>query len=147
VIRQEDWRMMRFGNLSELLVLPFAATVAILLYLRPDLFPALRLGPDLGANAVTLLEWGLIGGLGGVLATSTAFLVFCLLYSPLYLAGQLPRLFGPRQWVDRSEVRFYCWCFVLLCAVAVLAWVKPSAGVVAVIGLAGTGPIFSRFVL
>lgn len=128
-------------------LLPCSSVMAIVLYVRPDLLPTWRFDADPVATIVTLAAWGAIGGLGGVLATSTAFLAFCLLYSPIYLLSQLPRLIGPPGWVDRTEVRFYTRCFLLLCVVGVAAYLNPSAGVVTLIVLGGAAPVFWRFLV
>jgi hypothetical protein len=127
-------------------VLPFYALFAVFIYFRPETL-AERFDGGMMETAFGWLLWGLAAALTGVLAISALFLAFYLLYSPLYLAGQLRHLFSTRKWTDRREVRFYLGCFVMLCVLLGLAAASPTAAAVAFVILAGSAQLLWRFLV
>jgi hypothetical protein len=121
--------------------------MAVVFLLRPDILPATHFGDDVWASALVLVEWGGIGVLAGILATSVVLLSFYLLYSPFYLLNEVWRLFGRPKWVDTHERRFYRRCFLMLCVLGVAAFVHPSAAGLTLILLAGLAPVLWRILL
>lgn len=103
------------------LVLPLGAAAALVVFHKPQYIPGIFVeGPT---TALGWVAWGILGGLGGMMSLSALLLVFFLLYSPVYLVGKAPMLLGADAWTDHREVRFYAWCFVILCAlVGLLLW-------------------------
>jgi hypothetical protein len=85
----------------------------------------------------------------GVLGVSAACPVFCLLYSPLYLLSYLRKRwsFRRRRWVDAQEIRFYRYCFALLCLLGAAAILNPTTALVAFVVLAGSAPLLWRVIL
>jgi hypothetical protein len=128
------------------ILLPLYSLAAVVVYLRPGMVPA---GVDDGAlqSALVWLAWGVVGALTGVLAISALFLTFYLLYSPIYLVGQVRQLVGPQKWVDRRELRFYAGCFFVLCGLAGLAVVSPTAAIVTFTLLAGSAQLLWRLLV
>ena len=124
-------------------VLPLYSLAAVVVYLRPGTLPA-RFDDGTLETALVWITWGLVAALTGILAISALFLTFYLLYSPIYLANQLRRLIGPAKWVDRREIRFYLWCFLMLCILASLALVSPTAAIAAFTLLAGSAQLLWR---
>jgi amino acid permease len=127
------------------LVLPLYSMFAVFVYFRPGALPGqVDQSMSLINSVFTWLAWGLVASLTGVLAISALFLTFYLLYSPFYLANQVKRLWEPRKWVDSRELRFYLWCFVLLCLLSGLALSNPTAAAVVFTILAGSAQLLWR---
>ena len=125
------------------LILPLYSGALVMVYYGPVPFPDLT--PRLAvADSLKWLLWAIAGGLGGLLAVSALFLAFCLLYSPIYLFDNAPRLLDRQAWIDQTEVRFYLGCFALLCALVMLAVVSPEAALVAFVLLAGSAQVLCR---
>ncbi|MBI3629265.1 MAG: hypothetical protein HY217_06770 [Candidatus Rokubacteria bacterium] len=126
------------------LLLPLSAMTALFVYFRPDALPPMQTAGDPLTHLVVLALWSALGSLAVVLAIAGLVLLFCLLYSPLYLLRALGRRFGPAKWVDREEMRFYCWSFLLLLVFSGLALVTPRAALPAFLAVTGSAPIFWR---
>jgi hypothetical protein len=124
-------------------LLPLYSLAAVVVYLRPGMMPA---SLDDGAlqSAVAWIVWAAVGALTGVLGISALFLTFYLIYSPIYLASQIGRLVGPSKWIDRRELRFYLWCFLVLCVLGGMALVSPTAAIVTFTLLAGSAQLLWR---
>ena len=125
------------------LILPLYTLALVILYYRPQALPP--------AIEETLLDgmfrwviWGIVGALGGVLALSSLFLAFYLLYSPLYLVENAKRILDPHVWVDQREVRFYLGCFVLLVSLVALALMDPALALASFVLLAGSAQFLWR---
>ena len=146
----------RLGSLWELntrpnrpwmdIILPFYSLVIVLVHYQPQvLVPVLN-------DALTrrILWWGLwvvVGALGGLLALSALFLGFALVYSPVYLLGNVRRILDPQAWLDQREVRFYVWCFAIFCVLVVVALVQPEVALVSFVLLAGFAQLLWRFLI
>jgi amino acid permease len=128
------------------LVLPLYSVFAVFVYFRPNALP-LGFEETVGRTALIWLMWAGVAALTGILAISALFLTFYLLYSPFYLLNQLRRLGGPSKWVDKRELRFYVCCFLLLCVLAGLAVVNPTAAVVSFTILAGSAQVLWRVLI
>jgi hypothetical protein len=103
------------------LVLPLFATAVLVVFHKPQYMPSIFV--QSAPTPVAWVAWALLGALGGVLSFSGLLVVFFLVYSFVYLAGKAPMLMGKGAWTDRREVRFYGFCFVILCALlALLLW-------------------------
>ena len=103
------------------LVLPLFATAVLMVFHKPQYMPSIFV--ESATTPVAWAAWALLSGLGGVLFFSGLLVVFFLVYSPVYLAGKAPMLMRKGAWTDRREVRFYGFCFVILCALlALLLW-------------------------
>ena len=127
------------------LALPAYSICVVFVYFRPGILP----GGDQNIieTAFVWLLWVLVGALTGILAISALFLTFYLVYSPIYLAGQLALLFDRRKWVDRRELRFYLGCFMLLCVLGGLAVANPIAAMVTFTILAGSAQVLWRILV
>jgi hypothetical protein len=93
---------------------------------------------------VAWVAWALLGGLGGVLSFSGLLVVFFLVYSPVYLAGKAPMLVAKGAWTDPREVRFYGFCFAILCVLLALLLWDWRWFVSAFLLLTGFAPLFWR---
>jgi hypothetical protein len=103
------------------LVLPLFATAVLMVFHKPQYMPGIFV--ESATTPVAWVAWALVSVLGGVLSFSGLLVVFFLVYSPVYLAGKAPMLVGKGAWTDHREVRFYGFCFVILCALlALLLW-------------------------
>jgi hypothetical protein len=103
------------------LVLPLFATAVLVVFHRPEYMPSIFV--ESATSPVAWVAWALLGALGGVLSFSGLIAVFFLVYSPVYLAARASMLLGTGAWIDRREVRFYGFCFVILCVLlALLLW-------------------------
>ena len=125
------------------LILPLYTLALVILYYRPQALPP--------AIEETLLDgmfrwviWGIVGALGGVLALSSLFLAFYLLYSPLYLVENAKRILDRHVWVDQREVRFYLGCFVLLVSLVAVALMDPNLALASFVLLAGSAQFLWR---
>ena len=127
------------------LALPAYSICAVFVYFRPGILWAGD-GSHMETVFVWLL-WGLVGLFTGVLAISGLFLTFYLVYSPIYLASQLVLLIDRRKWVDRSELRFYLGCFMLLCLLGGLAVASPVAAMITFTILAGSAQVLWRILV
>jgi len=127
-------------------VLP-AYTLAFLgVWLWPEYMPRV-LGQGLNDSVLPWISWALVGAMTGILLLWALIITFFLLYSPFYLLGKIPMLFGRGAWVDRRELQFYICCFLLLgLLVCLLAW-DPRKALVAFTLVSGCGPVFWRYVV
>ena len=127
-------------------VLP-AYTLAFLgVWLWPEYMPRV-LGQGLNDSVVPWISWALVGAMTGILLLWALIILFFLLYSPFYLLGKIPMLFGRGAWVDRRELQFYVCCFLLLgLLVCLLVW-DPRKALIAFTLVSGCGPVFWRYVV
>lgn len=125
------------------LLLPLYAVALIIVWFHAEYTPAVLTG-SMTESPLPAIAWAVVGALGGLLGLWALIISFFLLYSPFYLIGKLPLLFGKGGWVDRREVRFYLACFGLLCVLAALTYWEPPAGLTAFAVAAGCGPVFWR---
>ena len=125
------------------LALPLYALAIVVLYYRPNSVDLVMADEQL-EDIVLWPVWILGGVFGVMLALSGLFLAFCLLYSPIYLARNVPRALNPGLWIDPSEVRFYFFCFGLLCLLVVLAVWKFELALVVFVLLAGSVKLLVR---
>ena len=128
------------------ILMPLYSVFAVFVYFRPGFLLA-RLDTTAVESVVGWLMWGLLAALTGVLAISALFLTFYIVYSPFYLLQRLKLLFAPQKWVDRRELRFYLACFVMLCVLAGLAVVNPTAAAVTFTILAGSAQLLWRVII
>ena len=148
--------MIRLGSLPETylrpnrpwmeIILPLYSLFMILLYYRPHMLVSVMEE----APAHRILWWGLwviIGALGGILALSGLLLAFCLLYSVVYLLLNAGRVLDRQAWVDRSELRFYLGCFIILCGLLALTFAHPEAALVTFTLLAGFAQLLWRLLV
>ena len=125
------------------LILPLYTLALVILYYRPQALP-LAIEETLLDGMFRWVIWGIVGALGGVLALSSLFLAFYLLYSPLYLVENAKRILDPHVWVDQREVRFYLGCFVLLLSLVALALMDPNLALASFVLLAGSAQFLWR---
>ena len=127
-------------------VLP-AYTLAFLgVWLWPEYMPRV-LGQGLNDSVVPWISWALVGAMTGILLLWALIILFFLLYSPFYLLGKIPMLFGRGAWVDRRELQFYVCCFLLLgLLVCLLVW-DPRKALIAFTLVSGCGPVLWRYVV
>ena len=92
--------------------MPLFALGLLVVFLKPEYIPRLFL--ETAVSPAAWAAWALLGAAGGVLTFSGLFVVFFLVYSPIYLAGKLPMLTGQGGWADQREIRFYGFCFIIL---------------------------------
>jgi len=134
----------RRGTLHWLeIVLPiYAVTIVGVYYRHSGVHLAM---PGEGIEDIAVWTAWLVGGaLGVMLALSGLFLGFCLLYSPFYLARNLGRALAPGVWIDPNEVRFYFFCFGLLCFLVVLAVLNLELALAVFTILAGSVKLLVR---
>jgi hypothetical protein len=127
-------------------LLPLYAVALLIVWFRAEYTPTV-LTDSMSESPLPGMAWAVVGALGGILALWALIVSFFLLYSPFYLLGKLPLLFGKGGWVDRGEVRFYLACFGFLCLLAVLTYWEPPVGLTAFAVAAGCGPICWRVVV
>ena len=127
-------------------VLP-AYTLAFLgVWLWPEYMPRV-LGQGLDDSVLPWISWALVGAMTGILLLWALIITFFLLYSPFYLLGKIPMLFGRGAWVDRRELQFYvCCCLLLGLLVCLLVW-DPRKALIAFTLVSGCGPVFWRYVV
>ena len=127
-------------------VLP-AYTLAFLgVWLWPEYMPRV-LGQGLDDSVLPWISWALVGAMTGILLLWALIITFFLLYSPFYLLGKIPMLFGRGAWVDRRELQFYVCCFLLLgLLVCLLVW-DPRKALIAFTLVSGCGPVLWRYVV
>ena len=127
-------------------VLP-AYTLAFLgVWLWPEYMPRV-LGQGLNDCVLPWISWALVGAMTGILLLWALIITFFLLYSPFYLLGKIPMLFGRGAWVDRRELQFYvCCCLLLGLLVCLLVW-DPRKALIAFTLVSGCGPVFWRYVV
>ena len=125
------------------LILPLYTLALVILYYRPQALP-LAIEETLLDGMFRWVIWGIVGALGGVLALSSLFLAFYLLYSPLYLVENAKRILDRHVWVDQREVRFYLGCFVLLVSLVALALMDPNLALASFVLLAGSAQFLWR---
>ncbi len=122
-------------------VLP-AYTLAFLgVWLWPEYMPRV-LGQGVDDSVLPWISWALVGAMTGILLLWALIITFFLLYSPFYLLGKIPMLFGRGAWVDRRELQFYVCCCLLLGFV----W-DPRKALIAFTLVSGCGPVFWRYVV
>jgi hypothetical protein len=125
------------------IVLPLYTLALLYVYFRPQSIPQ----SWSEGNEQAILPWaiwGVVGAMSGVLALSGLFVAFFLLYSPVYLAARSMVFVGKGGWVDRRELRFYCACFVLLCALLAIAVLSPVVAAAIFVFIAGSAHLFWR---
>jgi len=127
------------------IVLPIYALTLVILYYRPNSV-YLPIADERFETIVGWAVWIVGAALGGVLAIFGLYLAFCLLYSPFYLAVNLRWVLDRRVWMDRSEVRFYLFCFGLLCILLMLALWNREAALVVFTVLAGSTKLLARLI-
>ena len=125
------------------LILPLYTLALVILYYRPQALP-LAIEETLLDGMFRWVIWGIVGALGGVLALSSLFLAFYLLYSPLYLVENAKRILDRHVWVDQREVRFYLGCFVLLVSLVAVALMDPNLALASFVLLAGSAQFLWR---
>ncbi len=127
-------------------VLP-AYTLAFLgVWLWPEYMPKV-LGQGVDDSVLPWISWALVGAMTGILLLWALIITFFLLYSPFYLLGKIPMLFGRGAWVDRRELQFYvCCCLLLGLLVCLLVW-DPRKALIAFTLVSGCGPVFWRYVV
>ena len=127
-------------------VLP-AYTLAFLgVWLWPEYMPRV-LGQSVNESVLSWISWAVVGAMTGILMLWALIITFFLLYSPFYLLGKIPMLFGRGAWVDRRELQFYVCCFLLLgLLVCLLVW-DPRKALIAFTLVSGCGPVFWRYVV
>ena len=127
-------------------LLPAYTLALLIIMLWPEYMPRI-LGHRPSESVLPWVVWALVGAMTGILILWGLIIAFFLLYSPFYLLGKIPMLFGREAWVDRRELQFYLCCFLLLALLAsLLAW-EPRQGVIAFTVLSGCGPVFWRYLV
>lgn len=127
-------------------ILPFYSLVMVVVHYRPQVLVPV-LDDPLTHGIFWWGLWVIVGALGGLLALSALFLAFALVYSPVYLIGNVGRILDPQAWLDRREVRFYVGCFVILCGLIAIALVQPEVALASFILLAGFAQVLWRFLI
>jgi hypothetical protein len=124
-----------------------AYTLALLVVIfRPEYMPGI-LGQKPEESVLPWVVWAIVGAMTGVLILWALIIAFFLLYSPFYLLGKLPMLFGRGAWVDRRELQFYVGCFLLLAVLAGLLVWEPRHAFIAFTVVSGCGPVFWRYLV
>jgi hypothetical protein len=124
-------------------VLPLYTVALLYVYFRPQSIP--QSWSEGSEQAIwPWAVWGVVGAMSGVLALSGLFVAFFLLYSPVYLAARSMVVVGKGGWVDRRELRFYSACFLLLCALLVIAALSPVTAAAVFVLLAGSAHLLWR---
>ena len=127
-------------------VLPVYTLAFLGVWLWPEYMPRV-LGQGLNDSVLPWISWALVGAMTGILLLWALIITFFLLYSPFYLLGKIPMLFGRGAWVDRRELQFYVCCFLLLgLLVCLLVW-DPRKALIAFTLVSGCGPVFWRYVV
>ena len=127
-------------------VLPAYTLVFLGVWLWPEYMPRV-LGQGLNDSVLPWISWALVGAMTGILLLWALIITFFLLYSPFYLLGKIPMLFGRGAWVDRRELQFYvCCCLLLGLLVCLLVW-DPRKALIAFTLVSGCGPVFWRYVV
>ena len=127
-------------------LLPAYALAFLAVMLRPEYMPHL-LGQNLNESVLPWIGWAVVGAMTGILLLWALIVTFFLMYSPFYLAGKIPLLFGRGAWVDKRELRVYLYCFLLLgLLVALVVW-DPRKALVVFTLVSGCGPVFWRYVV
>jgi hypothetical protein len=124
------------------MILPLFATALLVAFHKPEFIP--RIFTESATTPLAWVAWALLGALGGITAFSALLVAFCLIYSPVYLAGKAPMILGKGAWTDRREVRFYALCFIILCALLALVVWDWRWFVSAFLLLTGFAPTFWR---
>ena len=127
-------------------LLPAYTLAFLLVMLRPEYLPGI-LGHKPGESILPWVVWAIVGAMTGVLILWALIIAFFLLYSPFYLLGKVPMLFGRGAWVDRRELQFYTSCFLVLVLLAGLLVWEPRKGLIAFTVVSGCGPVFWRYLV
>ena len=125
--------------------MPLFAVALLIVFFKPEYVPHVFLESATSPGAWA--AWTFLGAAGGVLTFSGLFVVFFLLYSPVYLAGKLPTLTGQGGWTDRREIRFYGLCLILLLVLLGLLLMDWRWFVAAFLLLAGFAPALWRLLV
>jgi hypothetical protein len=128
------------------ILLPAYTLAFLVVMLRPEYMPGI-LGQKPDESLVLWAVWAVVGAMTGVLILWAVIIAFFLLYSPFYLLGKIPMLFGRGEWVDRRELRFYMGCFVLLALLACLLFWEPRGALIAFTAVSGCGPVLWRYLV
>ncbi len=122
-------------------------TLAFLAVMRwPEYMPGI-LGQSVNESVLPWVGWAVVGAMTGILLLWALIVTFFLLYSPFYLLGKIPLLFGKGAWVDKRELHFYAWCFVLLGVLVSLLYWDPRNALTGFTLVSGCGPVFWRYVV
>jgi hypothetical protein len=127
-------------------LLPLYTLGFLAVMLHPENLPWI-FNLNLNESVLPWIGWALVGAMTGILILWALIVTFFLVYSPFYLLGRIPTLFGKGAWVDRRELRFYVCCLLLLCALAFLFYGDPWKGLMAFTIVAGCGPVFWRWLV
>jgi hypothetical protein len=128
------------------LLLPAYTLAVLAVMLRPEYMPAI-LGQRPSEAVLPWVVWAIVGAMTGILILWALIVMFFLLYSPFYLLGKVPMLFGRGAWVDRRELHFYLSCFLLLILMAGLLVWDPRKAFIAFTVVSGCGPVFWRYLV
>jgi hypothetical protein len=127
-------------------LLPVYTLGFLAVMVQPHYLPQI-LNHDTNESLLPWIGWALVGAMTGILMLWALIVAFFLLYSPFYLLGRMPMLFGQGAWVDRRELQFYLCCFVLLCLLVFLLYSDPWKGLAAFTLVSGCGPVFWRYMV
>lgn len=127
-------------------VLPAYTLAFLAVMLWPEYMPRV-LGQSVNESLLPWISWALVGALTGILLLWALIVTFFLLYSPFYLLGKMPMLFGRGAWVDRRELHFYLGCFLMLGLLGALLLWDPRNALVTFTLVSGCGPVFWRYVV
>ena len=127
-------------------LLPLYTLGVVFVWFHQEYMPAV-LARNMSESPLPWIAWALVGAMTGILILWALIIMSFLLYSPFYLLGRIPMLFGRGVWVDRREVQFYLVCFLLLSVLAgLLVWDPPRA-FIAFAAVSGCGPVFWRYLV
>jgi len=127
-------------------VLPLYTLAFLAVMWEPHYLPS-ALGRNTNESVLPWVGWAVVGAMTGILVLWALIITFFLLYAPFYLLGRVSMLAGRGPWVDKRELRFYSYCFLLLCGLAILSYADPWKGLWAFVLLSGCGPLFWRYVV
>ena len=127
-------------------LLPAYTLGLLFVWLHQEYVPTV-LAQNMNESPLPWIAWALVGAMTGVLVLWAVIVAFFLCYSPLYLLGKMPILFGRGAWVDKRELQFYVGCFLLLSLLAALASWDAWIALMAFAAVAGCGPVFWRYLV
>ena len=122
-------------------LLPAYTLGVVFVWSHQEYMPAI-LGRNMNESPLPWIAWAAVGAMTGILVLWALIVVFFLFYSPFYLLGKTSRLLGGGAWVDRRELRFYLYCFALLCALAAVFYWDAWIGLMTFTVVSGCGPVF-----
>jgi hypothetical protein len=124
-------------------LLPAYTLGCLVVWFHQDYMPAV-LAESMNESPWPWIAWAVVGAMTGVLLLWALIITFFLLYSPLYLLGKIPMLFGKGAWVDRRELHFYVCCFLLFGLLVSLLFWDPRTALIALTLVSGCGPVLWR---